>query len=154
MWFSSGLRLPYIVSVRSRMADTTQSLQAGDGSGGAKRKAIIPHPQPWLCRTDPGRVCLVTGCDQLLSEASLVFYHITQEIWSVLAFSSSRCHLVYSFHLHLTTGLAMEAGVAFKYKLTFTMRLQGIELWCICISLLLLWKKGLIDNIFFLTIIH
>lgn len=29
------------------------------------------------------------------------------------------------------------------------MRLQGIELWCLCISILLLWKKELIHNIFF-----
>lgn len=32
-----------LISVRPQRADTTQSLQAGDGSGRAERKVVIPH---------------------------------------------------------------------------------------------------------------
>lgn len=52
------------------------------------------------------------------------------------------------FPFALTVGMAMESWASFKYNKTFIIKLQGIGLYRLCISILFLWKKGLIDNIF------
>lgn len=82
-----------LISVSSQRAHTTHALQAGDGSGRAERKVVIPHAALRVPDT------LRAGFSgQRLWPASawgrFGFYCTTLEIWSASFCSTPSCHLV------------------------------------------------------------
>lgn len=83
-----------LISVRPQRAHTTQALQAGDGSGRAERKVVIPNHAALRV---PDKLRAGFSGQRLWPASAwgrFGFYYTTLEIWSASFCSTPSCYLV------------------------------------------------------------